>query len=115
MEMKHIVKEIISYTNEKTPLYKIIYVEPETEEDYDRTCQSLSVNTKRIKVDFETWKYNLPRLYIENDWDDEKIQEKWNNVIDKLHRDRNREHFTGEIDADNNTIYCRKLSIQLLN
>jgi hypothetical protein len=36
-------------------------------------------------------------------------------VINKDTTDINREYFTGQIDADNNTIYCRKLSVVLLN
>ena len=111
--MNHIVKDIIDYTNEKTPLYKIIYVEPEMEDDGN--CQILSVNTKTIILDFQTWKDNIPQRYLDIDWDDDKILEKWNMVINKGTKDINREHFTGQIDADDNTIYCRKLSVQLLN
>ncbi len=111
--MNHIVKDIIDYTNEKTPLYKIIYVEPEME-DVDN-YQVLSVNIKTIILDFETWKSNIPDRYFEIDWDKDEIQEKWNMVINKDTKDINREHFTGQIDADDNTIYCRKLSVNLLN
>jgi hypothetical protein len=111
--MNHIVKDIIDYTNEKTPLYKIIYVEPEMEDDGN--CLTLSVNIKTIILDFETWKSNIPQLYFDIDWNEDKILEKWNMVINKDTTDINREYFTGQIDADNNTIYCRKLSVVLLN
>ena len=111
--MNHIVKDIIDYTNEKTPLYKIIYVEPEMEDDGN--CQILSVNTKTIILDFQTWKDNIPQRYRDIDWDDDKRLEKWNMVINKGTRDINREHFTGQVDPEENTIYCRKLSVELLN
>ena len=111
--MNHIVKEIIDYTNEKTPIYKIIYVEPETQDDGN--CQILSINTKTIILDFQTWKDNIPQRYFDIDWDDDKILEKWNMVINKGTRDINREHFTGQVDPEENTIYCRKLSVELLN
>jgi len=111
--MKNIVNNIIDFTNDKTPIYKIIYAEPEVQDEGN--YQELSVNIKTIILDFQTWKGNIAKGYTEDEWDEEETLEKWNEVIDKSKKDIDRQYLTGQLHEDNNIIWCRKLSVELLN
>lgn len=108
--MNHIVKDIIAYTNEKTPIYKIIYAEPTLDDD----CNSLTLNViiKTIILDYNTWKCNLPKSI---DCEVDELLLHWDNLLDKEKPDINKEILTGIIDPEDNCIICRKLSINLLN
>jgi len=108
--MNHIVKDIIAFTNEKTPIYKIIYAEPTLDDD----CNSLTLNViiKTIILDYNTWEGNLPDYLRETE---EEQLERWNNLIDKEQPEIGKDVLTGQIDPEHNIIYCRKLSINLLN
>lgn len=108
--MNHIVKDIIAYTNEKTPIYKIIYAEPTLEKDINGLA--LYVEIKSIILDYNTWTSNLPNCYVR---EDDFLLERWNNLIDKEKPDIDKDVLTGIIDPEDNCINCRKLSIQLLN
>ncbi len=110
--MNHIVKNIIEFTNEKTPIYKITYAEPEMSDSGNHYY--VSVNIKTIILDFQTWKGNIPKGFTE-DWDEDQTLEKWNKVIDKSTQDLDRTYFTGQEDEDDNTIVCRKLYVELIN
>ena len=104
------MKDIIAFTNEKTPIYKIIYAEPTADDDCNRL--TLYVEIKTIILDYNTWKCNLPNCYVN---EDDKLLERWNNLIDKENPDIEKEVLTGIIDPEDNCINCRKLSVQLLN
>ena len=108
--MNHIVKDIIAFTNEKTPIYKIIYAEPTAEEDSNRL--TMYVEIKTIILDYNTWTCNLPNCYVR---EDEFLLERWNNLIDKEKPDIEKDVLTGIIDPEDNCINCRKLSVKLLN
>ncbi len=110
--MNHIVNNIIDFTNDKTPIYKIIYAEPEAQEEGNYL--ELSVNIKTIILDFQTWKCNIDKGYTDK-WDEEETLEKWNEVIDKSKKEIDRHYFTGQLHEDGNVIWCRKLSVELIN
>jgi len=108
--MNHIVKDIIAFTNEKTPIYKIIYAEPTANEDSNRL--TMFVEIKTIILDYNTWKCNLPHS---QQGEDDELLERWNSLIDKEKPYIDKEVLTGIIDPEDNCINCRKLSINLLN
>jgi len=110
--MNHIVKDIIAFTNDKTPIYKIIYAEPNVEDCGNNL--ELDVKIKSIILDFDTWEGNLP-CHIRSGAEVDELLLKWDNLIDKEKPDIDKEILTGIIDPEDNDITCRKLSINLLN
>lgn len=110
--MNHIVKDIIAFTNDKTPLYKIIYAEPNVEDCGNHL--EVDVRIKTIILDFDTWESNLP-LPHRHEWEVDTLLLKWDNLIDKEIPNIDKEILTGIMDPEENEITCRKLSINLLN
>jgi len=106
--MEHIIKDISQkISNDKEPLYKVTFAIPTCEDD---DCGNLDIGVK-----IKSYIYNYS-TYKENciEYDKQTIEDYWDRFIKKEY-ETIRLLYLNEDEPDNQEVYCRKLSVELLN
>jgi hypothetical protein len=105
--MEHIIKDITEkISNDKEPLYKITYILP-SYVNFEGDI-SIDVDQKSVIFNYSTYKENC-RESCET-----HVKAQWDLIINTKMKNLDSELFLHYND-DMSTIYCHKLSVELLN
>jgi len=108
--MEHIVNDIMDKVATKEPIYKITYVLPSftNQGDDEDPEYCVEVDIKSVILNYSTYKENSLEIV------DEYIERNWKEIINKGSK-THRATMLNEKEQYNQTIYCRKLAVELLN
>ncbi len=106
--MEHIIKDITEkISNDKEPIYKITYILPTYQNDEGDI--SIDVVQKSVIFNYSTYKENC------REGCETFIKDYWDLIINPNMKGHNSELFLHYYDDDDPTIYCHKLSVELIN
>lgn len=107
--MEHIIKDITEkISNDKEPLYKISYILPTYKNDEGDI--TIDVDLRSVIFNYSTYKENSRECC------ETFIKDSWDRIINTNIKGHNSELFLHyDNDDEGATIYCHKLSVELLN
>lgn len=108
--MEHIVNDIMDKVATKEPIYKITYILPSFINigDDEDPMYNLDVDIKSVILNYSTYKENAYEII------EEVIDRNWKEIINKGVK-THRAIVLNEKEDENQTIFCRKLSVELIN